>query len=267
MSQHIEQLTRLKLYDELSDIVSAMKNLAQVELHKLAKIDIYQEKAVQATLHAISKCHDHSSNLEKPNHGHSTLILLGSERGFCGGFNEQVARAFEHEMAYHDHLIVIGHRLANKIENQSKHSFYPAPSTADEVFNCAQGLFETLSDKDFLGQITVIYHSQHGVEKISLLASPQDKQHRAHKFVQMNTSASKLVTSLQNLSLKQGLILYLLRSLKTENKLRLQQMDGAKNHLDELSHILKLRMNSLRQQEIVEEIEVIFGNQLATNIA
>ena len=45
--------------------------------------------------------------------------------------------------------------------------------------------------------------------------------------------------------------------LHPENRMRLQQMEGAREHIDTLINSLQLRLNTLRQQEIVEEIEMI----------
>ena len=57
--------------------------------------------------------------------------------------------------------------------------------------------------------------------------------------------------------LYQGLFRTMLVSLLRENRMRLQQMEGAREHLETLINTLHLRLNTLRQQEIVEEIEMI----------
>ena len=54
---------------------------------------------------------------------------------------------------------------------------------------------------------------------------------------------------------------YLTVSLHTENRWRLRQMEGARDHLEELSRNLRQRINAQRQQQIVEEIEVILSDQ------
>jgi F0F1-type ATP synthase gamma subunit len=46
-----------------------------------------------------------------------------------------------------------------------------------------------------------------------------------------------------------------------ENRMRLQQMEGAREHLEELINDLRLRLNSLRQQKIIEELEMILVDQ------
>jgi len=49
----------------------------------------------------------------------------------------------------------------------------------------------------------------------------------------------------------------LLRSIRVENHMRLMQMENALNHLDEGGDELMRQRNRLRQEEIVEEIELM----------
>ena len=53
-------------------------------------------------------------------------------------------------------------------------------------------------------------------------------------------------------------ILYL--SLTVENQQRMQHLENAVRHLDDSSEELKRKINGLRQEEIIEEIEVILLN-------
>ncbi|MDD1612906.1 MAG: F0F1 ATP synthase subunit gamma, partial [Methylococcaceae bacterium] len=49
----------------------------------------------------------------------------------------------------------------------------------------------------------------------------------------------------------------LVRSIRIENHMRLMQMENALRHLDEGSSNLLRQRNRLRQEEIVEEIELM----------
>jgi F-type H+-transporting ATPase subunit gamma len=55
------------------------------------------------------------------------------------------------------------------------------------------------------------------------------------------------------------LLALLLRSIRVENRQRLMQMENALRHLEQGSDELARQRNRLRQEEIVEEIEVITG--------
>lgn len=77
--------TRLTLLDELTQIVAAMKNLAYAELQRLAHLLEAQQAAEQAMQSAVQNLWP-SSNTSNPNAG--IWLATGSERGFCGGFND-----------------------------------------------------------------------------------------------------------------------------------------------------------------------------------
>jgi F-type H+-transporting ATPase subunit gamma len=52
----------------------------------------------------------------------------------------------------------------------------------------------------------------------------------------------------------------LYQSLAAENQQRIRHLDGAVHHLEERSAALQRRIRALRQEEIIEEIEVILLN-------
>ena len=59
-----------------------------------------------------------------------------------------------------------------------------------------------------------------------------------------------------------GLLALLLRSIRVENHMRLMQMETALSHLERSSEDLLRQRNRLRQEEIVEEIELMIGGRL-----
>lgn len=59
-----------------------------------------------------------------------------------------------------------------------------------------------------------------------------------------------------------SLFALLLRSLYVENHMRLLQMENALNHLSQKSEEMRRMRNRLRQEEIVEEIELIAGSAI-----
>lgn len=50
MSKQTQQRTRLSLYMELSEIVGAMKNMAEVELHRTLRIEKNQKQALATAM-------------------------------------------------------------------------------------------------------------------------------------------------------------------------------------------------------------------------
>jgi len=57
------------------------------------------------------------------------------------------------------------------------------------------------------------------------------------------------------------LLALLLRSIRVENHMRLMQMETALRHLERGGEDLQRQRNRLRQEEIVEEIELMVGSR------
>jgi len=58
-----------------------------------------------------------------------------------------------------------------------------------------------------------------------------------------------------------ALLARLLNAIRVENQMRLAQMENALHHLDRSSENLQRQDNRLRQEEIVEEIELILQDR------
>lgn len=266
MTQRAENNYRLALYQELDDIVSAMKNLAQVELVRLEKSHRRQQQVLDACREGLTALLEHQGAALPAADGPAVLIALGSERGFCGGFNEQIAQYFS-ARPWRDmtRILVVGSRLAGKLEPQTKMDFLSAPASIDEALPAMQTLIDTLLQGPLPAKLTLLYHDRTAVQQVTLLPYlNQPNQPPASASLNIQLSAAELMQALQWQYLQQSLMLYLLDSLKTENRWRLQQMDGAQDHLQALSHDLRLRINAQRQQQIIEEIEVILSDQIYT---
>lgn len=255
MSSRSENNQRLDLYQELNDIVSAMKNLAQVELHRIARAESGQLAAYQicqGALQAVTGTG--AANLGA---GTEVCILLGSERGFCGGFNEQLMRELPPPQAGRS-MVLSGARLASKLAApRADITPLAAPATSDEVLPCARRLLHFLQAQQ-PRRICLLQHQGHGVEMLTLWPLPVVPATCAARTYM---PTAQLHNELQAHYLLHALTHALFSALKTENRLRLQQMDAARDHLQQLSQQLLLRMNVLRQQEIVDEIEVILAGQ------
>ena len=90
VEQHLKQLK------ELQSIISSMKTLAQLEIRKLSMFTESQQ-AMMNNLEQIAtdfltffprRVHDEKN---------TTWLLIGSERGFCAGFNKSVLNSLLRE--------------------------------------------------------------------------------------------------------------------------------------------------------------------------
>jgi len=109
-----------------------------------------------------------------------------------------------------------------------------------------------------------IYHdSEEGVVTQELLPPFRDFLHQPPRFSHppmLHLAPKQMLTELTEHYLFAMLNRILYTSLMMENHRRVSHLEGAVNHLDEESAALSRQCMALRQEEIIEEIEVILLN-------
>ena len=122
MSSLGELSQRYVRLQEINSIMTAMKTLALVETNKLARFIEHQ----RLMLSNIDKAAADFQSFYSVEHYDSTkpaiLIVIGSQRGFCGNFNEHVIDSLV-DLPVLDkettQLIVVGSRLNEKLHSDS----------------------------------------------------------------------------------------------------------------------------------------------------
>jgi len=243
--------------------VGTMKNMAKVELHRLNASEKSQQQAYATSLQAISLFKQKFPALEPmKTKQKNRLVILGSERGFCGSFNEQIYRWHFNQSGAMDHPIIVGNRLLEKFDEAMAAVHFPGPATIDEVLTCSQRIMEYLSAGELPDDLIIVHHDTHTISRTSLMSEATSYTGEQAPFIHTYMAPDQLHEQLHWQCLQQGLIYYLLSSLKNENHFRLQQMEGASDHLQTLMHNLRLHSNAIRQQEIIEEIEILCSEQI-----
>lgn len=195
----------------------------------------------------------------------AVLLVLGSERGFCGGFNEQLVRALANDQDAYDDLLLMGGRLVVKLGEGNNGASFPGPTSVDEILPRIQEVMDHLAQLSDFFTLHVLSHGEHAVEKKQLLPCTDIPDIAPVVHVDIPCKHGPLFEELRWQCVYQELFRAMLMSLQRENRMRLQQMEGAREHLETLINQLHLRLNTLRQQEIVEEIEMILVGQDAGN--
>ena len=110
LQQHIEHLT------EIRGILHSLKNMAFMEIHKLSK---FQQAQSYVTKHIENIATDflqfYPGLPDVENSLPSVVIVVGSERGFCGSFNESLIEQLLLDTP--DIVIAVGSRLCNRLQN------------------------------------------------------------------------------------------------------------------------------------------------------
>ncbi|MDX1301256.1 FoF1 ATP synthase subunit gamma [Photobacterium sp.] len=258
---------------EIRNILNAMKTLAYMESRKLSTFLDSQHKVVEGlTEVAADFISFHPEALPETMEATPVYLLIGTERGFCGDFNQAVIRHTEQSLKAHPSmqptLIVVGRKLYNLMQDDM-HVFarIDGPSVVEEVPAILDRAVEALADLQ--AQHTVIslysvYHSgEEGIVTKKLLPPFEHNRQQSPRFPYppiLNLPPKRFLFDLTEQYLFAALHELLYTSLIEENHRRMIHLEGAVKHLDNLSDELTQQFNVLRREEIIEEIEVILLN-------
>lgn len=264
MSQRREIEGRLALYAELDGILGAMRSFALAELHRIAR----REEAQQQVVFALEQTlHDVASFLPPPGPAHpggDVWLLLGSVRGFCGSFNEDVVRGWLAAGGARQPVIAVGERLAATLPENAQ--LFPVAG-ADGGLDAAPAIDRILAAfaaaRATAGPdcgLIACLRDEDGARMQRLLPLPAAPA-TAGLPPLTNEPPTAVAAGVAEHYLFHQLLALLLRSIRVENRQRLMQMENALRHLEQGGEELDRQRNRLRQEEIVEEIEVMAGTR------
>jgi len=260
---------------EIREIMNSMKTLAYMETRKLAQA-LTAQRALTATIELAAA--DFVAGFPEVAADAGTerevFLLVGSERGFCGDFNDSLARWMQaidgvSGSSAAPLIIAIGHKLCSRLAADPRVSVaLDGAGVVEEVegvlTRVVDALVEMQSEFDALG-LTVVHHdtdSRDVVARELLPAFGNLSVAAPHADVSLllNTPPGEFFVDLVNQYLFAALNEIFCASLMAENHQRANHLDSAIRHLDDEAVTLRRRSNALRQEEIVEEIEVILLN-------
>ena len=269
MSQRQEVESRLALFSELSGILGAMRSFALTELRRVSKREAAQQQVVAAIALALD---DVAAALpvqrpDKSGNGVKDIwLLFGSVRGFCGSFNEDVLRIWQERATGQAALIVLGERMydmftvsTERICITGAESGLQAAAAIDRILAAMQ---QVRGGEDGQFRLWGCFRDEAGARSQQLWPLPA-----AAKFSNAYPPLSylalpELAIGVAEHYLFHRLLAILLRSIRVENHMRLMQMETALRHLERGSEDLQRLRNRLRQEEIVEEIELMIGGRI-----
>lgn len=253
---------------DIKNIMNAMKNLSIVEMTKIARFLPNQAKVAGTIQQAMADFETFYGPSARPEGEGLLCVLLGSERGFCGGFNEQVAAHFKKmDLGQKPvRMILVGRKLAMKFEEDPRvAAAIGGPSTAEEIPQAIYQLCESL--RPFSGSRWLILHND-GEEKLSVMetypleAGSEGSQAGFPYAPLLNLPPAQLYPLLMEQRLLAVLYRIFYLSFMAENRERLRHMDGALEKIENDWNRMRLKANALRQEQITEELEIIIQNGL-----
>ncbi|MBL1262791.1 F0F1 ATP synthase subunit gamma [Methylomicrobium sp. RS1] len=263
MSQRREIETRLALYDDLTGILGAMRSFALAELRRIGKREENQQLLVQNLRTALNDVAFALPPPEQPDY--DIWLLFGSVRGFCGSFNEDVLRLWQEQTGERTPAILIGERLhdllpesANDLRVPGANGGLDAAATIEAIL---PAIAESRQKHRGTAGLVACFHDDRGASSQRLLplteAQPDVSGFPPHVYASPEETAAGIAEHY----LFHQILAILLRSIRVENHMRLMQMENALHHLEEGSSGLIRQRNRLRQEEIVEEIELMVSGK------
>lgn len=264
MSQRREIEARLALFDDLSGILGAMRSFALAELRRIHQREAAQQQVVQS-LAAVMDDLAVAGPATPAVTGNDIGLLFGSVRGFCGSFNEDVAAFWRDPSSQPEPLVVIGERLHDMIAPQPRlirvagaNGGLDAAATIDRILAAVTEL-RTASQQEW-GLVACIRDEQ-GARKQRLWPLPALNRTNTAYPPLTYAPLAEVASGVAQHYLFHSLLALLLRSIRVENHMRLLQMENALRHLQDGGEELQRQRNRLRQEEIVEEIELMIGSR------
>lgn len=258
---------------EISGIMTAMKSLALVETRKLARFIGHQRRMLDNIVAAAADFLAFHPMATADGRAPGILLLVGSERGFCGNFNERVVAALAAlpEARAPETVLVVGSRLAQKLAGRLRvEAVLDGPTVTEEVPAVLDRLMDALQrvSRRLAGdgvRLSALAHELDGEPALRHLLplTPPSAPRFAHP-PQLLLPPTTFFAELLDQYLLAALYGLLYGSLAAENRQRLAHMEHALERLDEALRQLAARRNALRQERIVEEIEVILSNEQAS---
>jgi F-type H+-transporting ATPase subunit gamma len=270
MSKRHEAEQHLQALGEIKHIMGSMKTLALLETRKLARYMATQQQVVR-DIEAMAADFRASFPMTPaiPADARNVYLLLGSERGFCGDFNELLLHQLDDQL-HRDGidaplLMTVGRKLDARLADDDRIiSRIDGANVAEEVEAVLGRLVHELGllqERYGPFRLTVIAHAVEDEEVQATSILPPFQQAapapRSGSAPELNLAPEAFFADMLDHYLFAVLYSQVYASLMAESRRRMQHLEGAIHRLEERTEALLLRRNALRQEEITEEIEVI----------
>lgn len=284
MSNRRDLETQIHSLGEIKEIMNAMKNISLMETHRLSRFLDTQHRVVRTIeLAATDFLSFHANLLAGEENLREATLLLGSERGFCGDFNEALIKTFDSQRTGDEKateqpatLVVIGEKLTSKLAGDPRvAASLGGASVVEEIEAVLAKVIDALNRLHVTGsgdaplRLTVLHHDPDQdrvqVSFLTPFKQPESANFRFTYEPELNLDSSLFLSGLAEQYLIARLQDMLYRSLMAENQRRMQHMDSAVRLLERTAKQLWQRRNIVRQEEITEEIEIIMLSVAAFN--
>ncbi|MEA3275914.1 MAG: F0F1 ATP synthase subunit gamma [Pseudomonadota bacterium] len=270
MTRRRDVQERISHLEEIREILNSMKTLSYMQTRKLTRRIENQRRMVGAIEEAAADFLAFHPDVLTAADLPPVCILVGTERGFCGDLNEKVLHHVGARVGVGETpapaLIAVGYRLGSKLGNDTRlAATIEGADTAEEVDRVLERIvdaLERLRNQHGPMSLEAIYLNQETeqVTEKSLLPPFRELARSPPRFIAsplLQLEPHDFLVRLVDQYLLAAVQEILYTSLMTESRRRVQHLEGALRHLDKRLESLERKGRQLRQEEIIEEIEVI----------
>ncbi|ANQ19744.1 F0F1 ATP synthase subunit gamma [Vibrio natriegens] len=273
MSRRLDLDNHHHSLNEIIKILDAMKMLAYMETHKLGAFLDTQHRALDTISSAANDFLSFYPGTQlQESEVFPVYLLIGSERGFCGDFNQELVNYIEQVLTIPSNvkptLITVGRKLYNLMQDDVHvYAQIEGPNVVEEVPNVLEQTVQVLTkiqrEQPLMGLYSVYHSGEQGIITKKLLPPFQQKDQQPANFQyppELNLPPADFLLKVAEQFIFTALHEIVYTSLLEENHNRIMHLEGAVKHLETKSDELTQQCHILRREEITEEIEVILLN-------
>ena len=274
---------QIQTAENLSSIVGTMRTLAMVNIRRFERTTLNLReyaRTIRLALHLTTNGVPSAewSRLDATPTGPSLAVLIGSDQGLCGPFNDRMQKHSEAIWSSPDwSSLVVGVRLGEGLLAAGAQvvTVLNTPVSVEAIGSQARQLLRIIEEQRSQGrccQLKVMFHRhvsnvRYQETTLDLLPFSPAKFRELpsdeppfHTLPQLDTEAPELLLDLLPQHFLSELGLALAESAASENAARLAAMEGASRNIDQRLEELMDAYRQKRQEEITTELaDVLAG--------
>jgi len=281
---------RISSVGSTMQITSAMKMVSASKLKRaqdaITRMRPYAEK-LQEILENLSATLDISENIYSENRTPQKILIIAisSNRGLCGGFNNNVIKRVNElintEYSKSDtRILCLGKKVKDSYKKNSRYYINDIIAPIEDIFvqlsfkntsKIVEDIMERFTKKEF-DKVVIVYNKfinaatqSIQTEQLLPIVKTEHKNSKIASDYIFEPTKEEIVEDLIPKSLKIQLFKALLDSHAAEHGARMTAMHKATDNAQELQRSLKLSYNKARQAAITNEILEIVGGAEALN--
>ncbi len=276
----------IKSTNDLKQNISTMKILAASNIKKYEKIVFNLQKYqsnINLGIQAILKQYPNILNYikytesfyKKENNGQSILIVIGSNQGLCGKFNDKIVDYFDENTKKENnrYIITIGDRI-NMLVASKKSSIeqnFPVPNSTKQINELVYKIFEIINNKlseNNLKKVLIFYtdYDNNNKNNLNLVRKKvlpfetkyfeklKDKQWPTNKIPYWRIDTKKITADFMQQYIFASIYMSIASSMAAEQFSRLTTLQRSEQSIKEKIKELTTQYNQTRQTMITSDI-------------